>query len=152
MKFSLPVLRGLMVVPCLLLFLGSAPVQGEERIIQAQSTKFSPLVLFANPGDMIRWTTMIGHDAQSIVDLVPQGAEHFHIPLGTDGSVILEKEGVYIYKCNPHFALGMTGSIVIGDPSNLEDVQKNAKGMAKRAVIKTKKALENRRAEAALAK
>jgi len=122
----------------------SSAAYAEEHVVNAQATKFHPVVVFAKPGDSIVWKNMSGHDAQSMESLIPEGAEHWHVPMGSDGSVVLEVEGVYVYKCTPHFALGMVGGIVVGEPSNMEQVEANAKGMAKRAVIKMKKAIAAR--------
>ncbi len=150
MKFTISLLHAkpmpsaLAIVLCAALY--GVQAGAAEHVIQAQSTKFSPLVLYAEPGDTIRWKNMVGHDAQSMEGMIPEGAEHFHIPLGENGGVTLEQEGVYVYKCNPHFSLGMAGSIVLGDSSNMDEVEKNAKGMAKRVVIKTKLSLKNRAA------
>ena len=117
-------------------------VNAEDHVVTAQATKYSPEVVFIQPADRVVWTNMVGHDTQSIDELMPEGAEPFHLLLGQDGSVEFNVPGVYIYKCNPHFALGMVGTVVVGEPVNLDDVLKNAKGMAKRAALRAKKAIE----------
>lgn len=124
------------------LMLFSASSLAAEHVITAQATKFSPLVVLIEPGDTVTFQNMVGHNADAMEGLVPEGAELFKIPLGTNGSLTLDKEGVYIYKCTPHFALGMVGAIVVGEATNMDSVVANAKGMAKRAVIKAKKAVE----------
>ena len=41
--------------------------------------------------------------------------------MSKDLSVTFTTEGVYGYKCMPHYAMGMVGLIVVGDPSaNIE--------------------------------
>ncbi len=132
--------------PLLCFFLSTCFVHAanaEDHVVTAQVTKYSPEVVFIQPEDRVIWTNMVGHDTQSIDELMPEGAEPFQLVLGQNGSVTFNVEGVYIYKCNPHFALGMVGAVVVGQPSNLDDVLKNAKGMAKRAALKTKKSIEN---------
>ena len=126
----------------LALMLCSASAFAAEHVVQAQATKFSPIVIFIEPGDTVTWKNMVGHNADAMEGLVPEGAELFKIPLGTDGSVTLDKEGVYVYKCTPHYALGMVGAIIVGEASNIDSVVANAKGMSKRAAIKAKKAVE----------
>ena len=116
----------------------------EEHRVTAQATKFDPLVVFIEPGDTVVWTNMVGHNADAMKELIPEGAEVFNIPLGENGSVTLEKEGVYVYKCTPHYALGMVGAIVVGEPTNIDSVVANATGMSKRAAIKTRKAIEKK--------
>jgi len=53
----------------------------------------------------------------------------------------LTEEGVYIYKCNPHYPLGMVAAIIVGKPVNIKQVQANATGRSKGIVIKVVKAL-----------
>ena len=128
----------------LLAFFSVVPAMAEEVVVEAQATAFAPIVVTIKPGDTVVWTNMVGHDSQSLEGLIPEGAEHWHVPMGENGSVTLDVEGLYIYKCTPHFALGMVGAIIVGDPaSNLAAVEANAKGMAKRAFIKAKKVIES---------
>ncbi len=56
----------------------------------------------------------------------------------------LTEEGVYIYKCNPHYPNGMVAAIIVGKPVNIEQVQTNATGRSKGIVIKVVKALATR--------
>ena len=113
-----------------------------QLTVLAGATSFSPKVLFANPGDEICWVNMTAHDSQSIEGLIPEGAEPWHIALGRNGCVTLTVEGVYIYKCNPHYPVGMAGAIVVGKANNIEQIEANATGRAKGVVIKVKRALE----------
>ena len=34
-----------------------------------------------------------------------------------------DKEGIYIYKCTPHIGAGMGGAIIVGQPTNLDDIK-----------------------------
>lgn len=130
-------------------------VSAEEHIVKGVITQWQPLVTFAQPGDTIRFTGMTGHDTASMEGLLPEGAEPWHSKLGEEGFVVtVEKSGAYVYKCTPHISTGMVGVIVVGDgdPSNLADIEANAGNvkvggnMVKRALRKTKKALEKRAA------
>ena len=38
-------------------------------------------------------------------------------------TIELNAEGVYVYQCTPHIALGMIGVIQVGSPSNIDDVK-----------------------------
>ena len=125
----------------LMLLMGLSPVvQATEHIIEAQSTKFSPLFMFIDPGDTVSWVKMVGHDAQAIPELVPEGAELWHLGMGVNGNVTFDVEGVYIYKCTPHYSLGMAGAIVVGKATNLEQIKQHVKGMSKRVLAKLLKA------------
>ncbi len=117
-------------------------IEPRQLTVLAGATSFSPKVLFANPGDEICWTNMTAHDSQSIEGLIPEGAEPWHIALGRNGCVTLTVEGVYIYKCNPHYPVGMAGAIIVGKANNIEQIEVNATGRAKGVVIKVKRALE----------
>ncbi len=81
------------------------------------------------------------HDSVSMEGLIPEGAKSWKFKLGQNGAVTLTEEGVYIYKCNPHYPLGMVAAIIVGKPVNIEQVQTNATGRSKGIVIKVVKAL-----------
>lgn len=119
--------------------------EAQEHIVYAQATSFDPIVLFINPGDTVKWTNMSPiHDTVSLEGLIPEGATPWQFPIGENASITLDVEGVYIYKCTPHYAVGMVGAIVVGQPVNLEQVKTNATGRAKGAVIKVERALAQR--------
>lgn len=129
-------------IAVVLALIGMVPAYAEEHVIQAQATKFSPQHLFIQPGDTVTWNNMAGHDSQAEKGLVPEGAEAWHISMGQNGSVTLDVEGVYLYKCTPHFALGMAGAIVVGQPTNIDAIKQSAKGMYKRVVVKLLKSAD----------
>ena len=119
-----------------------APVaEAKTYTVFGQATSFSPNILFINPGDTVQWTNMTIHDSVSMKGLIPEGAEPWKFKLGQNGAVTLTEEGVYIYKCNPHYPLGMVAAIIVGKPVNIEQVQANATGRSKGVVIKVVKAL-----------
>jgi len=118
--------------------------------VRAQITSWEPLVLFAKPGDTVTWTNMIGHDTESIDGMIPAGATKWRSKLGERYTITLEKEGAYVYKCNPHISTGMVGAIVVGDqpPANVAAIEAAldsvpvAANMVGRAIRKMKKAIE----------
>jgi len=110
----------------------------------AQATSFSPNILFINPGDTVQWVNMTIHDSVSMEGLIPEGAKPWAFKIGQNGAVTLTEEGVYIYKCNPHYPLGMVAAIIVGKPVNIDQVQANATGRSKGIVIKVIKALAKR--------
>jgi pseudoazurin len=130
---------------------GAAAAGGEKKaaaagdckthFVMATATTFEPKVLFINPCDTVTFQNMLTHDAQAFDDLIPEGAKAFWVPINQNGSVTLDVEGVYIYKCNPHYPLGMAGSIIVGNAHNFEQVQAKVTGRAKGIVIKVKRAL-----------
>jgi pseudoazurin len=88
-----------------------------------QRNWFEPAVVYAQPGDTIRFVpTDKGHNSAAVV--VPDGAEEWKGKLSKEESVTLTVPGLYSYKCTPHFGLGMVGLVAVGDPSiNLEAVK-----------------------------
>jgi pseudoazurin len=113
----------------------------EEHIISAGATNFTPMHLFVKPGDTVRWTQMTIHDTQSMEGLIPEGATPWQSNVGQELAITLDKEGVYIYKCNPHFANGMAGAIIVGEASNMNQIDNNATGREKGVIFKLKKKL-----------
>lgn len=123
-----------------------------EHVIQAMVTQWRPMVLFAQPGDTVRFMNMTGHDTATLEGMVPAGAEGWKSQLGEEGySVKVEREGAYVYVCNPHISTGMVGVIVVGDerpPQNMAEIEANldkvkvGKNMVNRALKKLGQALE----------
>jgi len=113
----------------------------EEHVVTAGATNFNPLHLFVQPDDTVKWVNMTIHDTQSMDDLIPEGAEAWKSNIGQSYQVTLDKEGVYIYKCNPHYPNGMVGAIIVGEASNMDQINANAKGREKGVIFKLNKKL-----------
>ena len=134
-----------------IVLLAAVGVHAEEHVIQGVVTQWRPLVTIAQPGDTIRFKTMIGHDTQSIDGMIPAGAAPWQSKLGEEDFVAtVDKEGAWIFKCNPHMTTGMVGVVVVGDarpPSNRAALEaalpnvKVGKNMVKRALKKMDEAL-----------
>ena len=129
----------------------SVSSEPQEHIVKGVITQWQPLVTFAQPGDTIKFTNMAGHDTASMEGMIPEGATSWQSKLGEEAfTVTVDKEGAYVYKCNPHITTGMVGVIVVGDrnPANLAQLEENAGSvkiggnMVKRALRKLKKQLE----------
>ncbi|MDZ7737105.1 MAG: plastocyanin/azurin family copper-binding protein [Gammaproteobacteria bacterium] len=123
----------------LLMFGISNAALAEEHIVNAKVTAFDPIAIKIAPGDSVSWKNMSGHNVHFEEGNIPESAESYVSPLGDNVSRTFDEEGVYLYKCDPHFAMGMVGAIIVGEPVNMADVEANAKGMYKRALIKAKK-------------
>ena len=109
--------------------------------LKGQSMVFEPPVLTINPGDSVKWVaTNPGHNTASIDGMLPQGANPWNGGINEELVVKFDKEGVYGYKCTPHYILGMAGFIVVGNAnSNLEAVKKAANdAQSKFAMNKTR--------------
>ena len=99
------------------------------RIITVQtgpnnSNTFAPAVITdAVVGDTIKWVWVSGsHTTTSIT--VPTGAAAWDAPQTSSNQIFMYKitvAGAYAYKCTPHFAMGMVGSIV-ASPSAIQQI------------------------------
>ncbi len=130
------------IILCFLTLGFSNIAAAEDHTVNAQATAYDPVALEIAPGDRVSWKNMSGHNVNFEEGNIPEGAEAWKSDLGADASHTFEEEGVYLYKCDPHFAMGMVGAIIVGEPTNMDAVEKNAKGMYKRALAKAKAAAE----------
>jgi pseudoazurin len=85
---------------------------------------YAPAFLQVEPGDTIRFVNGDpGHNAATIEGAVPEGGETFTGKINEEIEVTLNAEGLYAYKCTPHYTLGMVGLILVGDEApNLDAV------------------------------
>lgn len=110
----------------------------KDVTVQAEGTKFDPLIVNVEPGDTVYWTNMDIHNVHFMFQ--PDGAKDFKSEIGQNTSREFTKEGIYVYQCDPHIGLGMGGAVVVGKPTNL-DTLKSTKlhgglGMIAHKVIK----------------
>ena len=130
----------------------SAAVMAENHVVTAQVTAFKPLVVQIAPGDTVSWEGMNDHITNtkftnkdhSKTEYIPEGAEGWTSAMGENFSTEpLTVEGVYLYKCDPHWGAGMGGVIIVGNPSNLDAIAATKpKGALKRLVKKAQKAVK----------
>jgi pseudoazurin len=110
---------------------------------EAGAMVFEPALTTIAVGDTVTFLpTDKGHNAETIKDMLPEGAEPFKGVMGKEVVVTFTVPGAYGIKCAPHYAMGMVGLVVVGDaPANLDAVK---------AVKNPKKAQERLDAEFAL--
>lgn len=89
---------------------------------------FEPGAIKVAPGDTVTFVPIDkSHNAETVKDLIPEGAQPFKGKMNEKISVKLDVPGAYVIKCSPHFGMGMTALVVVGDaPANIDAV-KNAK-------------------------
>ena len=87
-------------------------------------------------GDTVTWLPASkGHNVHFIS--APDGIELVKSKMNKEFSFTFEKEGIYLYQCTPHKAMGMIGLVVVGENTdNLDSVRKT------KVVGKTKKKLK----------
>lgn len=82
---------------------------------------FEPAFIKAAVGDTINFISPDkGHNAESIAGMLPEGVEAFKSKMSEDFTLTLSAEGLYGFKCTPHYAMGMVGLIQVGAPVNLD--------------------------------
>lgn len=86
---------------------------------------FKPGLVTINKGDTVKWVaTNPGHNVAFLQNGVPAGVALFTSPPVKEITYKFDKPGIYLYKCVPHFGLGMVGLVVVGgDKSNLAAVK-----------------------------
>lgn len=77
---------------------------------------FEPAFVQAAPGDTIKFlATDKGHNAETVKDMIPEGAEKFGGKINEEFEITLDATGVYAVMCKPHYAMGMVMTIAVGD-------------------------------------
>lgn len=76
---------------------------------------FSPAYVQVQPGDTVTFIPADrGHNAETILDMIPAAAETWKGKTNEEFTVTLTEPGLYAYKCQPHFGMGMVGLIQVG--------------------------------------
>jgi pseudoazurin len=120
----------LVTLPLSFAALGSAVAAEHEVLMlnkgQSGQMVFEPALLRVAPGDTVVFkSTDPGHNAETIKGMLPEGAAPFRGAIGKDVRVVFGKEGLYGYKCLPHYGMGMVGVVVVGEPgTNIDAAQK----------------------------
>ncbi len=86
---------------------------------------YAPDLIEVEPGTTVTWVAkQPGHNVEFIRGGVPEGVDLFRSGIVPEISYTFETPGVYLYKCTPHYGLGMIGVVVVGgDTSNLDAVK-----------------------------
>lgn len=110
--------------------LAGAALATEHQVRMQTSGKdgsmvFEPAFLKAAKGDKVKFIkTDPSHNSSAVV--VPTGATPWKGKMDEEITVSLDQEGVYIYVCDPHKVMAMTGVVQVGKPVNLDDAKKEA--------------------------
>ncbi|MGU3574564.1 pseudoazurin [Brucellaceae bacterium C25G] len=95
---------------------------------EAGDMVFEPALTKIAVGDTVTFVpTDPSHNAESMKDMMPEGAEAFKGKINKEVKVTFDKEGVYGIKCLPHFAMGMVALVVVGDDLPNLEAAPNAK-------------------------
>lgn len=81
-----------------------------------QTMVFKPALVTVAPGETVTWKpTDFGHNVEFIKGAIPEGVDAFRSDLNKEVSFTFQQEGVYLYKCSPHYGAGMVGVVIVGD-------------------------------------
>ena len=85
---------------------------------------FSPSFLHVEPGDTVTFIPVDkGHTAGAVLDMIPAEAPTWEGKTDEEFTVTFTVPGLYGFKCQPHFSMGMVGLIQVGDDRhNLKDL------------------------------
>lgn len=120
-------MRSLIVLLCLLLPAIALADTHEVKMLNRNENGamvYDPPYLKIAAGDTVRFiATKPGHNAASIDEMLPNGAEPFKGKIDKEIEIVLDAEGIYGVKCSPHYAMGMVMIIQVGkEPAKAEDV------------------------------
>lgn len=115
-----------------ILFISSAmAVEIEVKMLNKGSDGkkmvFEPALIKVNVGDTVKFIpTSKGHSVESLKskDSRPKGAIKIKSKRNKEYIYEVKNVGVHIFKCKPHYAMGMIGAIVAGSPVNIDVIKK----------------------------
>jgi pseudoazurin len=120
-------MKTLGIAAAIVLLIGAAPAYAANFDVHMLNKGadgamvFEPALIEIAPGDTVTFlATDKGHNAESIKEMMPAGAETFKGAMGKDVAFTFTEEGVYGIKCAPHLGMGMVAAVVVGEPTNLE--------------------------------
>ncbi|MBL0935454.1 MAG: pseudoazurin [Rhizobiaceae bacterium] len=90
-----------------------------------QRMVFEPAYLEIEPGDTVTFlATDPSHNSEIIAGMLPEGAEGWKGRINEELTVTFDQEGIYGYKCLPHYGMGMVGIVKVGEAApNLDDAK-----------------------------
>lgn len=89
---------------------------------EAGNMIFEPAFLRIALGDTVTFLASDrGHNAESIPEMMPEGATEFAGKINEEIVVTYDVEGLYGIRCKPHYAMGMVITIAVGDVAEVPD-------------------------------
>lgn len=114
--------RGLLIAGAMALAAVASPAAAKDYQVKmlnkgnGRTMVYSPEVLRIAPGDTVTFVpTDKGHNAESILTMLPAGAAPFKGKMNQNLTVKFTKPGTYGYKCLPHYGMGMVGVVIVGN-------------------------------------
>jgi plastocyanin len=100
-----------------------SPAAGTTHTVTQVGVSFSPSSVTVDAGDTVQWVWTAGiHDVlDGTGPTDPQSGSLFHNALSSSVpsfSFVFNTPGTFPYFCSPHFALGMTGVVIVNQPTS----------------------------------
>ena len=97
---------------------------------------FDPPFIKANVGDTVTFLpTDLLHNSQSVPGMIPSSANSWNGAMNEKITIELNAEGVYVYQCTPHIALGMIGVIQVGSAKNIDNIRNSVSSLESMIVM-----------------
>ncbi|MEL6276968.1 MAG: lamin tail domain-containing protein, partial [Bacteroidota bacterium] len=95
--------------------------------VEVRSNVFDPADITIQVGDTVTWTNVQGvHNVNGSLDSYPNNPEGFRsgnaAPPGWVFSHVFNVPGSYDYRCDPHFGLGMVGTVTVEGAAQNDNV------------------------------
>ena len=97
---------------------------------------FDPPFIKADVGDTVTFLpTDLLHNSQSVPGMIPSSANSWNGAMNEKITIELNAEGVYVYQCTPHIALGMIGVIQVGSATNIDNIRNSVSSLESMIVM-----------------
>ena len=109
---------GLLVAGAVMAMAVAAPAAARDVQVKMlnKGMAFEPKLVRVVPGDTVTFVaTDKGHNAESILSMLPPGATAFKGKMNQNLTVKFTKPGTYGFKCLPHYGMGMAGAVIVGN-------------------------------------
>lgn len=113
---------GFLIAGAAALVLAASPASAKDHVVKMLNKGpggmmvFEPAVTKIAPGDTVTFVaTDKGHNAESLLGMLPAGATPFKGKMNQNLTVKFAKPGTYGFKCLPHYGMGMVGAVIVGN-------------------------------------
>jgi pseudoazurin len=85
---------------------------------------FEPSYVKAAVGDTVKFVPVDkGHFAVALPGMWPEGVAEAKGKMNQEFTVTLEKDGIYGFKCTPHYAMGMVAMVQVGTGAVTDEIK-----------------------------
>lgn len=103
----------------------------EEHVIEMRNKgdngdrmTFEPAFMKVAPGDTVKFVpTDKNHNTESVEEVWPEGVPPVQGKLSSEVTFTADKDGLYVFKCLPHYGMGMVALVQVGKPTNAAKLQ-----------------------------